>query len=363
MNLESAPIRRHRPLELTVELQPRSRFDVIDVPGQITTRLGDVLAPYDQVLYCSHHTTAGYLEQPLASRLGHERSRLHPFMRAFQRLFPYGAGYRHDEMELRDELSEEQRRVEPANADAHLAFIGAGLQSCVTYVHHPGTPVFLMDLDGECDGRFRKRITSVVGFNERETVAEATCDVPVSRHTIDSVNLSDERLGVTDAIRQMLREEPVEHGRLDIAIDPGEESAAVTVNEYETLLMRHDLADVLRDPLRFAARQGRRMLRDPRAVPAKSLGYAKYDVVQVLNELIDAFGLHESAVERLLARVMAVPAARFLRVRRSVSFAVSSGSDGTPRVVHGRYQSPILIQWKAAPDRARRLHLTLHRLS
>ena len=30
-----------------------------------------------------------------------------------------------------------------------------------------------------------------------------------------------------------------------------DDQAGLTVNEYETLLMKHDLVDVLRDPLRF----------------------------------------------------------------------------------------------------------------
>ncbi len=59
--------------------------------------------------------------------------------------------------------------------------------------------------------------------------------------------------------------------------------------------MRHDLAEVLADPLKFAARTGKRMLRDPRAIASKSLGYARYDVVQVLNELMDALRVSESA--------------------------------------------------------------------
>jgi len=36
-------------------------------------------------------------------------------------------------MELRTELSDAQRKVEPRNADSHLTYIGAGLRNCVTY--------------------------------------------------------------------------------------------------------------------------------------------------------------------------------------------------------------------------------------
>ena len=57
-------------------------------------------------------------------------------------MFPEGAGYAHDKLEQREELAPEQRAVEPANADSHLAFIAGGLQSCVIYnARRPGPGV------------------------------------------------------------------------------------------------------------------------------------------------------------------------------------------------------------------------------
>src|SRR5207248_9525946 len=41
--------------------------------------------------------------------------------------------------------------------------------------------------------------------------------------------------------------EGITKGRVHIALAPGEHEVGLTVNEYETLLMRHDLADALRD--------------------------------------------------------------------------------------------------------------------
>ena len=52
--------------------------------------------------------------------------------------------------------------------------------------------------------------------------------------------------------------------------------------------MQNDLADVLRDPLRFARIKARHVLNDPLAVPGKTLNYAKYDVVHMLNSLMEA---------------------------------------------------------------------------
>jgi hypothetical protein len=120
---------------------------------------------------------------------------------------------------------------------------------------------------------------------------------------------------------------------------------------------------VLRNPLRFAAQQARNALKDPRSVPVKTLGYAKYDFVRVVNQLVDALGLHESVVERLFARALAAPAARFLGMKRRVDLLISDPqADGRGILVEGTYQSPILVQWHRAPRRARFLDVTLTRL-
>ena len=134
-----------------------------------------------------------------------------------------------------------------------------------------------------------------------------------------------------------------------------------TVNEYETLLMRHDLSDVLRDPLRFMAEKAGHILGNPRAIPAKTLDYAKYDLVRVFNRLLDASGLRESMLETLLSQAIAMPAARFLRMKRSVSLLVSDRqSPGAGAIVEGTYQSPILVQWhrgaRARPHARRHAH-------
>ena len=130
----------------------------------------------------------------------------------------------------------------------------------------------------------------------------------------------------------------------------------------KTLLMQHDLASVLRDPLRFMARQSWSALANPRAVPGKALGYAKYDFVRVLNSGLDTLGLQGSIVEKVLARTLAVPAARFFRIRRSVHLLVAEREDGRRGFVEGRYQSPILVQWQRDSRPARVLHATLTRL-
>ena len=126
--------------------------------------------------------------------------------------------------------------------------------------------------------------------------------------------------------------------------------------------MQNDLADVLRDPLRFARIKARHVLNDPLAVPGKTLNYAKYDVVHMLNSLMEALRLDQSSFERLVAKVMAVPARRFLRSRR-VSFLASAEADRGARLVRGTYQSPILVQWQPAERQSREVEIVLVQLS
>ncbi len=350
------------PLELTLEVQPRSRFDIIDVTQKIHERVGDQFYQHPKAFYCSFHTTAGYFEQSLCARLKHSREHVHPFLRAFQKLFPPGAEYYHDQLQLRRELTEEQRKYEPKNADSHLIFISSGLRNCVTYNNQRGVPVYFIDLDGVNGESRRQRKTTIVAFREEEIVHRAVLQVPVSRHPIDSINLRDNRIGIIDEVNDLIRRYDIQKGKVDIALAPTESHAGLTVNEYETLLMKHDLAEVLRNPFKFMAQKGKHMLEDPRAIPSKTLNYAKYDLVHFFNELMDAFHISESMLEKILSKFIAVPAERFLRMKRKVSLYVSDQNpSGTGQIVHGTYQSPILVQWKAAANRTRHLTITLTR--
>jgi hypothetical protein len=243
-----------------------------------------------------------------------------------------------------------------------LTFIGSGLRNCVTYVNRPGTPVYFIDLDGIHEKGRRTRRTTVLAYDEEEVVHRGQIPVPVSKHPIDSVNLRDPRNGFMAQLTAWLDRSGIEKGRIDIALEPSERHVGLTVNEYETLLMRHDLTEVLRDPLRLMAIHGKTMLRDPKAIPTKTMDHARYDLVHILNELMDAFRLSESMIERIVAAFMGVPASRFLRMKRSVSLLVSDvEGSGKARIVHGTYQSPILVQWRRPDDQVRRLDVTITR--
>ncbi len=350
------------PLELTLELTPRARVDVIDVRRAITKRFGDVLALYPRTLCCSFHTTAGYLDPGVASRLNQGAQGVMPYIELFRTMFPEGAGYEHDKLDRRTELTEDQRPREPQNADSHLAFMAGALRTCVAYQNRPGEPVSFIDLDGVHKGQPRRRLTSVLGYTTEEPVAQARLAIPVSGYAVDSVNLKNPKFGIYQQCAELVAAHGVTKGRIRIALAPGERHAGLTVNEYETLLMRHDLSDVLRDPLRFMAEKAGHILGNPRAIPAKTLDYAKYDLVRVFNRLVDALGLRESMVETVLSQAIAMPAARFLRMKRSVSLLVSDrGAPGHGAIIEGTYQSPILVQWHRGPRQVRVLDVTLTR--
>jgi len=180
--------------------------------------------------------------------------------------------------------------------------------------------------------------------------------IRMSGHPIDSVNLWDPRLGLLEELQHEANQLGIRKGRIDLALAPDESHTGLTVNEYETLLMQHDLVDVLRDPIRFMAQKGRNMIKDPGAIKEKAKDYMKYDLVHVVNEFIDAMGLSETLVERIIDKFFQVPAHRFLRMKRSVSMIVSDGSDGAQsHIVSGTYQSPILVQWKRRDERRERI--------
>ena len=350
------------PVEIALEISPRARVDLVDVRQRISATHGDLLLPFKQALYSSFHTTAGYLDQSLATRLNRKRDGLAHYLSFFRNVFPEGAGYKHDELHLREELTDAERRTEPPNADSHLAFISAGLRSCVTYQGRGIEPVYFIDLDGMHEGRPRQRVTTVLGFNEEELVARDQIVVPTSTHPIDSLNLKDPRYGIYDRCEQLIRHHGVEKGRIQLALAPTEVQAGLTVNEYETLLMRHDLAEVLHDPLRFMAEKSRHLLADPLAILNKTIDYARYDMVRVFNELVEALGLNDSVVERIISRFFVMPARHFLRMKRSVHLPVSDReTPGQGRLAQGRYQSPILVQWQRPADLTRAIIITLTR--
>jgi len=284
---------------------------------------------------------------------------LSQFFRAFRALFPYGAEYSHDQMDLRTELTDAQKIIEPKNGDSHLTFIGARMRNCVTRRTDPTVPVYFIDLDGTTEAFRRERKTTILGFDHERTVAQMSVSIPVSKHPVDSINLADPRLGLLESVDDLLRRLGVEHARVDLIVDSAERNVGLTVNEYETLLIQNDLVDVLRDPLRFARIKGRHMIDDPLSIPAKTVSYAQYDAVRILNSLMEALGIDQSSFERLIAKMLSVPARSFFRSRRVSFLATCDEGQNASHLVRGPYQSPILVQWQSAEGQARNIDVSI----
>jgi hypothetical protein len=351
------------PTEIRLTLSPSRRFEAIDVNEMIASDSGDLLRRYRKTLYCSLHTTAGYLDQSLAQRMHHHHGRVARFFDAWHAVFPPDAEYRHDRMDLRSELSDEQKEVEPRNADSHLTFIGSGMRNCVTYRNEPLAPVYFIDLDGTNGATRRERRTTILAYDQERVVARELFTVPVSHHPIDSVNLADPKMGLIDRVHEILASTGLDKSRVDISLATAERNVGLTVNEYETMLMKHDLVEVLRDPLKFAAQRGRHMIDDPLAIPTKTINYAKYDLPRLLNSLVEALRWDHSVFERVMAKVMAVPARRLLRSRRVTFLAAHDEAHDRPRLVRGQYQSPILVQWRPADGGSRSLEIAVYDLT
>jgi thiamine phosphate synthase YjbQ (UPF0047 family) len=350
------------PQEISVDISPQFRFEITDITKKISNLIKGEMDRYHRATYCSFHTTAGYLEQGLCSRLNNQKENIKSYFKAFQHIFPTKADYLHDNMTLRNELSEEERQVEPKNADSHLTFIGSGLKNCVTYINKPDIPVYFIDLDGVSEFGRRTRHTKVMFYNQEEAVYEHQVEVPVSKHPIDSINLRDPRLGYLDKLDELLQAYDIEKGRVDITLDPSEQDAGITVNEYETLLMTHDLFQVLKNPLKFMSEKGKYILHHPAKIPDRTRDYAKYDFVHLFNDLMDTFHISQSVIEKMMAKLLAFPAEKILRVKRQVSFIISNnGKDRTAEIIQGRYQSPILVQWKESPKLSRTVTLKITR--
>ena len=141
------------PLELSLELSARERFELVELRSRFSSEHDESLASYPRCLYWSAHTTAGFLDRSLIRNLGSDG--ISTYIETLRRIFPEGAGYAHDRLERRKDLDAAQRAVEPRNGDSHLAFIAGGLQPCVTHPNRAGETVCFVDLDGVNDGRPR----------------------------------------------------------------------------------------------------------------------------------------------------------------------------------------------------------------
>ncbi len=67
--------------------------------------------------------------------------------------------------------------------------------------------------------------------------------------------------------------------------------------------------------------------------------------------------------ERLIAKVISLPARRVLRSRRVSFLAGTDPETGRPRVLRGTDQSPILVQWQPAEKQERHIDVVVTQFS
>jgi thiamine phosphate synthase YjbQ (UPF0047 family) len=329
---------------LQLEIRPTRRNEVTDLRPLVEEAVARGELPSTRrFLFVSHHTTAGFPDPRLRLRLGPDPRRLASFLEGLRDVFPPGAGYQHDRLEERRELTADQRAREPLNADAHLAFIGGGFTNTLLLHHDEEGPVWLVDFDGTWETRggdvlHRQRRVTVIGLDEE--VEEARLHVRIATPPgAGAMPLSGPGTELLEAVEAALEERDLRLGRVRLRLESSAPGTGVTVNEAEALLVERDLSDILSSPLRYAHTRG-------------------------LPRVLDALRFSPERRERILGRTRTSPAPRLLRLRREVSLAVVppiGGPEGPGRLLLGQYQSPILLQREGAAHHSHMVSATLYR--
>jgi thiamine phosphate synthase YjbQ (UPF0047 family) len=339
------------PSSLELTLRPARRPEVLDLRTELRRpEVGERLAGAKRLLVASHHTTAGFLDAGLDRRVAGDERRLEAFIGALGSVFPPEAGYEHDRLHLRDELSEAEKAREPLNADAHLAFIGGGFTNCATLSAELREPVWFVDFDGvypDREGRpiHRTRKATVVGFRDEEAVTRFSVKIPVPDRP-GVVRLDDPGLGLLERLRLTAGVEGIGAGRAEVRLEGHDPAAGLTMNEFEALLMERDLTRVLHDPMGFI----------------RSAAHAVGSAADALGRAFEALHVTPNRLERLVRRIMAKNSPRFLRIQREVTIPlIPQEEEGPGRPLLGTYQSPLLVQRSGSSSGFRSLSVSLTR--
>ncbi len=327
-----------------LEIHPTARPQALDLRPRIRETIeeaGQAVPP--RLLLLSHHTTAGFPDRSLRARTGGRRDRLLALLEALRSVFPPEAGYAHDRLHLRHELTASQKENEPLNADAHLAFIGAGFTNGIESASWGDDPLWFVDFDGVYRDRAgglvrRTRQVTVLGFREEVMEARAELEIPLPPDA-SVVRLDDPALGLKDRIESLAQAAGIVAGRVRLRVPRGLPGVGITVNEFESLLVDRDLTHVLSNPLGFASGGD-----------------------DALARALEAMEVSGARARRILNRALSAPSPRILRLHREVSLGLlASDPEETASLLRGIYQSPLLLQRRGSPGGQCRLQLLVSR--
>ena len=170
--------------------------------------------------------------QSLLVRLASRPDGVGRYLDLFRTVFPESAGYRHDQLDLRQELDAAQKRVEPTNADSHLTFIGGGLHACVSYSARRSGPVSIHRSRRHARGHAPAAQHDARWVQPRIDRRAGDAGHPgVAASDSDAINLKDPRFGLYDQVAHLLSVHGIEKGRVRLELGASEQAASLTVNE------------------------------------------------------------------------------------------------------------------------------------
>ena len=370
--MSDSTISKSSPIATTLHLSARSRLDMQNISHILAKANHDSFSSFQKIAVSSLHTTAGFLEQPFASKLDNSPEKIGHLVRSVHRLFPEGAPYWHDRMELRSELTDEQRKYEPLNADSHLAFICLGLCNSVLYKFDPEDAIYFIDLDGESRGTFRSRKVLVIGYNDTECVHEEVLSVNVPEQDRCALDLSEN----LQDIQTLADQHKIRQGLVTFELESDEKHVGVTVNEFETLLVERDLTDVLLNPLKYMLKNVSEFARRPLMLPRKAKKMLTYELqlairdglklasrsVSVVEYIAERLHMRLPLLEYVVDRIATPLEARWMNLGSTARFLISAENEMEQgRIKVGTYQSPILIQWRKPESDVRKMRVRLLR--
>ena len=212
-------------------------------------------------------------------------------------------------------------------------------------------------------GDAAQRTTTVLAYDDERVVLQTSVSVPVSKHPIDSVNLADPRLGLLDQVNELLARSGLERAR-STCVEPERTQRRPHRQRIRNAADAHDLIGRAQEPAALREDQGAQH-------PRRSARHPRQDAQlreirrRARAELADGGARPRPVVVRAAVREgdggagAALHAVATGQLPRRSATAVTARA----RVLRGTYQSPILVQWQPAVGQARRLDISIVKLS